>query len=133
MDSENEIIVMGHDAEYEGKCNLLNYFSYFLNTSVSFYFCIDEFQDMVVEEYEEESNGEVLANNDETYSSSVYFIDLRIDDMKRLLYFFIDLWPVAATKLLIAIRGPMSAEFEKIKKKGKKNRTLANNCQQNDI
>jgi len=75
---------------------------------------------MIVEEYEEESNGEVQANNDEAYNSSVYFIDLRIDDMKCLLYFFIDPWPVAATKLLIAIRGAMSAEFEKIKKKVKK-------------
>jgi len=68
---------------------------------------------MVVEEYEEELNGEVQANNNQAYNSSVYFINLRIDGMKFLFYFFIDLWPVAATKMLIALRGPMSAEFEK--------------------
>ncbi|CAI6368616.1 unnamed protein product [Macrosiphum euphorbiae] len=91
MNSENEIIVMGHDAEYGGKY---------------------EFQDMVVEEYDEELNGEVQANNNQAYNPN--------------------LWPVAATKMLIAIKGPMSAEFEKIKKKGSKNCTLAKNCQHND-
>ncbi|XP_022168169.1 trihelix transcription factor GT-1-like [Myzus persicae] len=75
---------------------------------------------MVVEEYDEELNGEVQANNNQADNPSMYFIDLRIDDMKFLFLFFIDVWPVAATKMLIAIRGPMSAEFEKIKKKGQK-------------
>jgi hypothetical protein len=88
----------------------------FLSTSVTFYLYVDEFQGMITEEL----NGE--ENDNEAYNSSVYFIDLRIevDDMKFLFYFFIDQWPVAATKLLISFRGAMSTDFEKIKKKGQK-------------
>lgn len=71
MDSENEIIIMGHESEYEGKCNLLSFFHIFLNASVSFYLYVDEFQGMVVEEYEEEHNGEEQANYNQAYNSSV--------------------------------------------------------------
>lgn len=38
--------------------------------------------------------------------------------MKFLFYFFIDQWPVVATKLLILIRRSISTDFDKIKKKG---------------
>jgi len=76
MDSENEIIIMGHDAEYEGKCNfhyLLSFFSYIF---VSFYLYVDEFQGMIMEEYEDELNGEEQENCNQAYNSSVYFIDI---------------------------------------------------------
>lgn len=55
---------------------------------------------MITEEYKYELNGEEQDNYNQAFNLSVYFIDLRIEvnDKKFLFYFFIDQWPVEATK-----------------------------------